>query len=202
MFSVCLLNITLNTSCTGLPIQRSTMSGYSSYTDSDLREVSLRDISGRHNDFSRSLSPKENVEFQSQSNRKTLEANLLAPDEKKQYLRYKPYLNEEEKIEFLSLNDIFARERWIQARGLGFSAQRHSRNVASLVEQNDIALGMSKEAVRDSWGDPQYVEISGNPKFENERWKFSFPVQTSEDYKIEERHVYFENGRVAGWSSR
>ena len=184
-------------------MQRSSNSGYNNYSDSDFREVSLRDVSGRHNDFSsRSLSPKESADYQNQSEKKNLEANLLTPEEKKQYLRYKPYLNEAEKIEFLSLDDVFARERWIQSRGLGFSAERYNRNVASLIEENDIALGMQKEAVRDSWGDPAYVEVSGNPKFENERWKFSLPVQTPEGYQMEERLVYFENGRVVGWSSR
>lgn len=197
--SVCLFNV----ACTGLPLQRSSTSGYSNYSDSDLREVSIRDISGRHSDFSsRSLSPRENSEYQSQSQRKTLEANLLTPEERKQYARYKPYLSEEEKIEFLSLDDIFSRERWIQTRGLGFSSEKYNRSISSLVEQSDIALGMPKDAVRDSWGDPSYVEISGNPKFENERWRFSTPVQTADDYKIEERFVYFENGRVVGWSSR
>lgn len=134
--------------------------------------------------------------------RKTLENNLLTTEEKRQYARYKSYLNESEKVEFLKLDDVFARERWVQMRGLGTSSERYNRNVASLVEQNDIALGMQKDAVRDSWGDPEYVEVSGNPKFENERWKFSVPVQTTEGYQMEERLVYFENGRVVGWSSR
>lgn len=183
--------------------ERSASSGYSNYSDSDYREVSLRDLSGRHDDFtSRSLSPKESNDYKSQSQRKNLEDNLLTSEEKKQYIRYRPYLNEAERIEFLELPDVYARERWIQSRGVGFSTERHSRNVASLIEQNDIAVGMQKEAVKDSWGDPEYVEVSGNPKFENERWKFSVPVQTSEGYQIEERYVYFENGRVVGWKSR
>lgn len=199
IFSVCLMNA----ACTGLPLQRSSSSGYSNYSDSDYREVSVRDISGRHGDFSsRPLSPRESSQYQSQSQRKNLEESLLTPEEKKQYLRYRPYLNEQEKVDFLSLEDIYSRERWIQARGLGFSSERYNRNISSLVEQSDIALGMPKDAVRDSWGDPDYVEVSGNPKFENERWRFSTPVQTSEDYKIEERFVYFENGRVVGWSTR
>lgn len=193
----------LTAGCTNMPFERSASSGYSNYSDSDFREVSLKDIANRNENFSsRSLSPNEQTEYKSQSDRKSLEAGLLTPEERKQYIRYKPYLNEEEKIEFLKLEDVYARERWIQARGLDFSSERHSRNIASLIEQNDIALGMQKEAVRDSWGDPDYVEVSGNPKFENERWKFSLPIQTSEGYQIEERLVYFENGRVVGWSSR
>ena len=194
-FSILFLSlIIINTACTTIPFGRNASSGYANYTDSDYREVSLNDLSGRHD--------VETQSYKTQSDRKTLETSLETPEEKKQYLRYRPYLNEAEKIEFLGLADVYSRERWIQTRGLAFSSERHSRNVASLIEQNDIALGMQKEAVKDSWGDPDYVEVSGNPKFENERWRFSLPIQTPEGYQIEERLVYFESGRVVGWSSR
>lgn len=186
-----------------MPFGRHPGSGYSNYIDSDYREVSLNDLSGRHDDFtSRSLTPQETQSYKAQSNRKTLETGLNSPEEKKQYLRYRPYLNEEEKVEFLGLDSVYSRERWIQSRGLAFSTERHSRGIAHLIEQNDIALGMQKEAVKESWGDPDYVEVAGNPKLENERWRFSLPIQTSEGYQIEERFVYFENGQVVGWNSR
>jgi hypothetical protein len=194
-FLVFIFSLLLTAACTNMPFERSASSGYSNYEDFNYADVG---------DFvsSRSLTPSESDHYTNQSERKSLEARLQTPEEKKQYIRYRPYLNEEEKIEFLKLDDTYARERWIQTRGLEFSSERHSRNIASLIEENDIALGMQKEAVRDSWGDPDYVEVSGNPKFENERWKFSLPIQTSEGYQIEERLVYFESGRVVGWSSR
>jgi hypothetical protein len=202
-FLILSLSVSLLTSaCTMIPLERNASSGYTNYTDSDYREVSLKDLSGRHDDFtSRSLTPNENENYNSQVNRKNLEAKLETPEEKKQYLRYRPYLTEAEKVEFLQLDDVYSRERWIQSRGVAFASEKHSRNIASLIEQNDIALGMQKDAVKDSWGDPDYVEVSGNPKFENERWRFALPVQTPEGYQIEERFVYFENGHVVGWSS-
>lgn len=193
-FLIFIFSLMLTAACTNMPFDRSSSSGYSNYSDSNFAEVDLAS--------SRSLSSIESDNFTNQSSRKSLEANLQTPEEKKQYIRYKSYLSEDEKIEFLRLEDTYARERWIQSRGLDFSSERHSRNIASLIEQNDIALGMQKEAVKDSWGDPDYVEVSGNPKFENERWKFSLPIQTPEGYQIEERLVYFESGRVVGWSSR
>lgn len=183
--------------------ERSPASGYNDYYESPYRDVSLGSWNHRSGDITaRTLSPKESQEFQYQSERKNLEDSLRTPEEKRQYVRYRPYLSEAERIEFLQLPDVYSRERWIQNRGYGFSSERHSRNIASLIEQNDIALGMGKEAVRESWGDPDYIEVSGNPKFENERWRFSLPVQTSDGYHIEERLVYFENGRVVGWQSR
>jgi len=81
-------------------------------------------------------------------------------------------------------------------------ASRFPAAVTELVDDSDIALGMQKEAVRESWGEPDYVEVSGNPKFENERWRFSVPIKTPEGYQFEERLVYFERGRVVGWVTR
>ncbi len=85
---------------------------------------------------------------------------------------------------------------------IGEESSRFAPSVSKLVEQNDIALGMKKEAVRESWGEPDYVEVSGNPKFENERWRFSVPIKTSAGYHFEERFVYFERGHVIGWNTR
>ena len=61
---------------------------------------------------------------------------------------------------------------------------------------------MQKEDVKESWGDPDTVEIAGHPRLENERWRFSVPVTTPEGYQIEERLVIFEAGKVVGWQSR
>lgn len=82
------------------------------------------------------------------------------------------------------------------------TSSRFPASVSELVDDSDIALGMQKEAVRESWGEPDYVEVSGNPKFENERWRFSVPIKTPEGYQFEERLVYFERGRVVGWVTR
>ncbi len=79
---------------------------------------------------------------------------------------------------------------------------RFNRAVASLVEQNDITIGMDMQAVRESWGFPDDVLMTGQEKHLNQIWKYSIPVQTPHDYYIEERIVKFQNGRVVGWESK
>lgn len=79
---------------------------------------------------------------------------------------------------------------------------RLQRTIASLVEQNDIALGMDMSAVRESWGIPDKVYVTGEERHQNQIWKYSIPVQMTHDFHIEERLVKFENGKVAGWQSK
>ncbi len=79
---------------------------------------------------------------------------------------------------------------------------RFERTVASLVEQNDITIGMDMQAVRESWGFPDDILMTGQEKHLNQIWKYSVPVQTPHDYYIEERVVKFQNGRVIGWESK
>lgn len=57
--------------------------------------------------------------------------------------------------------------------------------------RGDVYLGMKKEEVISQWGQPDFVEVAGNPRFENERWTF----RTKQGVSI----VYFESGKVRGW---
>jgi len=199
LFMLFLANIFLNVGCADM--QRSPQSGYFNYDGVGPHEVSLHDLAPATN-VSQPVSSQENEAYRQQMFRKNLESNLKTSEERSQYLRFKPYMSEADRIEFLQLNDIYSRERFAMSKGFASNPEKYSRGLASLIEQNDIALGMNKESVRDSWGDPDFVDVSGNPKLENERWRFSVPVETPEGYQIEERFVFFENGRVAGWTSR
>lgn len=76
------------------------------------------------------------------------------------------------------------------------------RVLASLMESSDIAIGMEKEDVRGSWGEPDHKWNSGNINLENEKWQYSVPIATPEGYHIEQRVVYFEGGRVIGWETK
>lgn len=71
----------------------------------------------------------------------------------------------------------------------------------SLIETQDIAVGMPQDYVKRSWGDPMSVEVSGNPIYKNERWKYQKFVSAPEGYRKETRYVYFEGGRVVGWET-
>ena len=70
-----------------------------------------------------------------------------------------------------------------------------------VVDSQDIALGMPTEYVKKSWGEPNNVEVSGNPIYRNERWQYNKQVSTPQGYKQEKRFVYFEGGRVVGWET-
>ncbi len=56
----------------------------------------------------------------------------------------------------------------------------------------DVTLGMSKNSVEKNWGRPYQIDIAGDPAMQNERWLFNVQDRA--------RYVYFENGKVQGWS--
>ena len=140
---------------------------------------------------------KENFRSQNIQNQFLL-GELQELEEKQsdvKYRHYKKYRSRlgsiSEKIYFLSLTSLKARDEYLFARGLtrgGFSPDEKDA-----IRQREIILGMSKDAVVDSWGRPSQVDIAGDPKYENERWAFY------ERGKI--KYIYFEGGRVQGWNS-
>lgn len=148
----------------------------------------------------RELTPEERESLEERMLLSRLEKTLLTNEERAQYQRYKNALDtDRERIEFLSLDGFAARERYLQSRGTSSSPSRFNRDIASLIEQSDIALGMSPQAVRESWGDPMAVEVSGRPGAGNERWLYKEFVVTQEGYQQEQRLLYFENGKLVGW---
>lgn len=167
----------------------------SNFADSGSEEEAIVD-----SEQVRTLSPEEREKFEDQMLLTRLERNLHTNEERQQYNRYKVTLeNDRERIEFLSLDGANARERYLQSKGYTSSPSRYNRDIASLIEQNDIALGMAKQAVRESWGDPAVVEYAGRPGAGNERWSYKEYIPTSEGYQEEQRVLYFENGVLVGW---
>lgn len=131
------------------------------------------------------------------------EKALEGKREREQYYKNKPFIRtDRERLEFLQLDSFEARNRWLNAKGILASTNTHAPEVQALIEQNDIALGMTKQAVRDSWGEPELVEVAGNPIYGNERWHYAGQTSSTEGYRTQNRLVYFEAGRVAGWESR
>lgn len=98
-----------------------------------------------------------------------------------------------EKIYFLKL-PTHERKEYLEARGFLIE---NKRSVASIREEmtrerdQDITLGMSKDQVLDSLGQPYRVEIAGNPVYENERWLYNVDGAS--------KYIYFESGLVGGW---
>ena len=131
------------------------------------------------------------------------ERNLEGRRDKEQYYKNKPYMkSDRERVQFLKLSDFETRQRWLNAKGIGSGTAQHPPEIQSLVDVNDITTGMTKQAVKDSWGEPELVEVAGNPLYANERWFYSEQTSSAEGYQTERRTVYFESGLVIGWERR
>lgn len=64
-----------------------------------------------------------------------------------------------------------------------------------------LTLGMSMPKVKRLWGQPQDVEVAGDPNSGNERWTYLNGLSSrwgTSSYRV----VYFEQGQVAGWESK
>ncbi len=131
---------------------------------------------------------------------KEAERTIVGKKEREQYFRHKPLMqSDRERLEFLRIPTFEARNRWLAARGISAVNPHHPAEIQTLIEQNDVTLGMSRQAVRESWGEPELVEVAGNPIYGNERWKYLEEISSPEGYQTEARIIYFESGRVAGW---
>jgi hypothetical protein len=128
------------------------------------------------------------------------EDRLEGKREREQYYKNKPYMrNDADRIEFLSLESFDDRNRWLAAHGIYGADTPNKPEIQALIDINDITIGMTKQAVRDSWGEPEAVEVAGNPLYGNERWGYTEQLPSSDGFQTEKRTVYFEGGRVTGW---
>lgn len=148
------------------------------------------------------LSPRDLEEIRSRQKLRELERSLSSKKEREQYSKILPWLkNDEEKISFLSIPSIEGRQQWINRNNIWGRSQAPQEEMKELIETQDIAVGMPQDYVRRSWGEPLSVEVSGNPIYKNERWKYQRQVSTSQGFRKETRYVYFEGGRVVGWET-
>lgn len=134
--------------------------------------------------------------------RRNLELNLKSKEEIELYSIVAPwFMSDEEAVEFLTQPNIEQKQAWVQQKGINRRPASIPPQVQTAVETEDITMGMAQELVIKSWGEPAKREVSGNPAFRNERWKYEKYVPTPDGYKREIRTVYFEGGRVSGWTS-
>jgi hypothetical protein len=144
--------------------------------------------------------PRTWQQMSNKSKLKQLEAALVVRKDLEQYSKWLPWFrSDEEKIEFLSLPGFEARQKWISQSDMQSRAQQISEEVKPLIEARDIALGMPEQFVKQSWGEPESVEVSGQPEFKNFRWKYNRYLSTNDGYKLEKKTVYLEGGKVVGW---
>lgn len=131
-----------------------------------------------------------------------LERHLKNQREKELYSKLLPWFrNEEEKLEYLSLPSLQERQEWANDKRIWNRAKSPNDEMRSLMQNQDIAIGMPMDYVLKAWGDPIAREVSGNRLFKNEKWKYVRSISTSEGFKQEKRTVYFEGGKVVGWET-
>lgn len=66
--------------------------------------------------------------------------------------------------------------------------------------RRDLVLGMGTSDVESIWGSPRSIETAGDSNSGNERWVYSNSIFGANSL-TPQRVVFFENGRVVGWST-
>ena len=151
---------------------------------------------------SKSIGENETMQLNLRLKLNRMEKNLITEKEKRQYYFYKPMLkSDSERIRFLSISSIEGRERYANQLDLVKKFNDFNDHTLKLIEENDIAVGMNQQAVRESWGDPDLIEVSGSEVYGNQAWKYTKMVSSNDGYKKETRIIYFESGKVIGWDS-
>lgn len=175
-------------------VKRPNNSNYDRETVKTAYEMGLDPSSG--------LSGEDFQRVQDRMRLRDLERSLSSQKEKEQYSKVLPWLtDDEEKIEFLSIPSIEGRQAWINKQNIWRRSKMPDTAIKDIIETQDIAVGMPQDYVRRSWGEPASVEVSGNPLYKNERWKYVRQVSSPEGFRRETRYVYFEGGRVVGWET-
>ncbi len=189
-------------------LSRSSKSGYSSYGkvqgDRPDRRTQDRLKSQQELGFTDDeMNSDERALVADRSALRNLEKQLEGKRETEQYYKNKPYMrSDRERMAFLAVDGYENRQRWLERKGINGAQTAPTAPIQALIEVNDITIGMTKQAVRDSWGEPELVEVAGNPVYGNERWAYSEQVPSSDGYMTEHRLVYFESGRVVGWEKK
>lgn len=192
--------------------QRSVNSGYANRTPKVVTTYSSTEAPHSDSDDTRTayemglnpanLSAEEAQQVQQRHQLKELEKTLDSRQAKEQYSKVLPWLKDDaEKIELLQIPSLEGRQAWINRNNVWGRARVPAARMKELIDSQDIAMGMPMEYVRRAWGDPISVEVSGNPVYKNERWRYMRNVPGSDGFHQQKRYVYFEGGRVVGWDT-
>ncbi|MNJ92533.1 hypothetical protein D3C87_102060 [compost metagenome] len=206
ILSALILSVAFNSGCANF--SRAPGSGYSSaeemadQSSEKSSDRSLRQTAYELGKDPATLSSRDMAEIRDRQKVRELERTLISKKEKEQYSKVLPWFrDDQEKISFLSIPSLEGRQQWINSQGIWDRTRAPQTGMKQLVDSQDIAVGMPQEYVRRSWGEPLAVEVSGNPIYKNERWRYQRMVSSSEGYRKEIRFVYFEAGRVVGWET-
>lgn len=186
-FLMALTGLLVFSGCSSL--QRSNQSGYS-----DPQASARKDLKATKS------SPRSSVNPESRHILKQLENRLSSKKEVEQYSKALPWFkSDSERIEFLRQPNFEARQEWLNTNQFSKRSQLAKSEFQELIQAQDIALGMPQSLVAQSWGEPQNIEVSGQPEFRNERWRYFKYISTQDGFRPEKKTVYFEGGRVVGW---
>lgn len=152
-------------------------------------------------DPKKKLTTEQQAQIEKRKKLRILERSLDSQKERFQYSKILPWLkSDDEKIDYLTIPSIEGRQVWINKNKI-WSRTKDLKGYVETMESQDIAVGMPSDYVKKSWGEPDNVEVSGNPIYKNERWKYVKQISTPQGYRQEKRYVYFEGGRVVGWET-
>jgi hypothetical protein len=129
-----------------------------------------------------------------------MERMIPTKNEKALYYKYKPYIpGDDGRIEFLRQPSYEAKSEWLRRRKITTDVFEYPKPIQDIINNSDICLGMTRQAVHESWGEPDLKEVAGDQMYGNERWKYSTTVSTESGFNQETRYVYFDGGLVSGW---
>ena len=134
---------------------------------------------------------------------KLLENKLKGNQEIEQYSKALPYFKDtKEKVQFLGLESFKARQQWLLSQNFWSRIGQLDSKYSSIIKAQDIAVGMTAEQLKRSWGEPQQVFVSGIPQFGNGRWIYVRQASTPDGFRTQRRTVYLESGLVTGWDTQ
>jgi hypothetical protein len=192
--SLCFISLAALTMSCGM-LQRHGASGY--YTeDQYASDQSLE--SGAYRNYRGQMGGGRNP---NRSELDSLERRIQTEDEANQYNNVKQNLNEKARVQYLKQKDQNSRGRYLASVGVT-DFNTFDSGVNAAIEESDLVLGMPRDAVMKSWGEPEAIEVAGNPNYGNERWIYTHFESSTEGFQKQERLVYFERGRVVGWETR
>ena len=146
---------------------------------------------------------QSNVSLSDSEDLARMESHLTSQQEIKQYYHYKPLLKTDSKrIQFLQQPGVDARNKWVKRYLFPLVKKDFNQRELEMIAKRDITVGMSRKAVEESWGSPLEKQAAGKSIRGNEMWIYKKLTPTSNGYKTEYRHVYFESGHVAGWETK
>lgn len=120
--------------------------------------------------------------------------NQMNDAQYQEYIRIRNSLgSDSEKIYYLRLPAKDKRE-YLALRRIEVPQYYTVRESRMATYNSEVIMGMGKKDVLRSWGQPDKKDVSGDPRYQNERWAYSRHGKV--------KYIYFEGGQVGGWTEQ